>query len=185
MDLEPSVVARLRHGDVAALEICYRRFGPQLQRLCLRLLGRDRADDAVQEIFVQVLERADQFDGRSRFSTWLYRVSVNHCLKQLRREHRRATLPLSDSITSGWAEDDSRAFEAREQVERWLTQLDPAQRAVLVLRELQGLDYQHIAELLEVPLGTVMSRLHRARQKLIAWERGKPTPAPRQGVKPR
>lgn len=182
MDLDPSVLARLQLGDIAALEICYREFGPRVQRLCRRLVGRDQADDAAQEVFVKLHERAAQFSGKSRFSTWLYQVTMNHCLKRVERERRRDTLPLSDSTTCGWAEDDLRAVDDRDQVERWLRALAPALRAVLVLRELEGLDYKEIADVLRLPVGTVMSRLHRARQKLIELEREAKSPAPRLGV---
>ena len=97
MDLEASVISRLRAGDVGALEDCYRSFGPRVQRLCRRLVGRDQAEDAAQEVFVKVFERAAQFSGKSRFSTWLYQVTLNHCLKRLERERRRRTLELPHS----------------------------------------------------------------------------------------
>ena len=182
MDIDSSVIASLRAGDVAALEVCYRVFGPRVQRLCRRLLGGDRADDAAQEVFVKVFERAPQFRAESRFSTWLYQVTSNHCLKLLERERRRDTLPLSDSSTSAWAEDDLRAVDDRDQVEHWLAALSADQRAVLVLRELEGLDYSEIADVLALPVGTVMSRLHRARQKLIELESASRARSLRQGI---
>ncbi|HTF91023.1 MAG TPA: RNA polymerase sigma factor [Planctomycetota bacterium] len=166
MDLDASVIARLRAGDVDALELCYRSFGPRVQRLCRRLVGRDQAEDAAQEVFVKVFERAAQFSGKSRFSTWLYQITLNHCLQRSERERRRKTLPLPLDQVAPWAEAPMRAVDDRDQVESWIAQLCDEQRAVIVLRELEGLDYREIAEVLGVPIGTVMSRLSRAREKL-------------------
>jgi RNA polymerase sigma-70 factor, ECF subfamily len=171
MDLDASVIARLQGGDVAALEVCYRQFGPPVQRLCRRLVGRDGADDAAQEVFLRVLEHASQYTGRARFSTWLYQVATNHCLRRVERERIRTGAPLGEERAAGWAVDTLRAVDDRDEVERWLAEVTADQRAVLVLRELEGLDYAEIALVLGVPEGTVMSRLHRARQRLIELER--------------
>src|SRR5690349_7816119 len=78
MDLDASVIRRLQVGDMAAFEACYRSFGPRVQRLCRRLVGRDHAEDAAQEVFMKVFENAVQFSGKSRFSTWIYQVTLNH-----------------------------------------------------------------------------------------------------------
>jgi RNA polymerase sigma-70 factor (ECF subfamily) len=165
MELEAGDVARLRAGDVRALEACYRVFGARVLRLCRNLLGRERGEDAAQEVFVKVFERARSFSGRSSFSTWIYRVTVNHCLHVRERELRRVSEPLSES--SGVDADPFRGVDERESVERLLASLGPEHRDVLVLREVSGLDYREIAEVLGIPEGTVMSRLHRARRKLI------------------
>ncbi len=80
-DLDPSDIELLRRGDARGLEAAYRCFGPRVQRTCLALLGnRADAEDAAQEVFLKVFERARQFAGGARFSTWLYRITVNHGL---------------------------------------------------------------------------------------------------------
>lgn len=184
MELDAEALDRLRAGEIAALEQCYRTFGPRVQRLCRRMVGRDHADDAAQEVFVKVFEKAAQFQGRSSFSTWLYRLALNHCLKRLEGERRRRTFSLPHSQTSNWAESDMRAVDDRDQVEHWIAALKPEHRAVLVLRELEGLDYQQIGEVLDLPLGTVMSRLHRARTKLIELEQAPRVTSKKLGVIP-
>ncbi|MEO6707968.1 MAG: RNA polymerase sigma factor [Planctomycetota bacterium] len=184
MDLDASVIARLRAGDIDALEICYRSFGPRVQRLCRRLVGRDQAEDAAQEVFVKVFEHAAQFRGKARFSTWLYQVTLNHCLQRSERERLRKTLPLPIDQVAPWAEAPLRAIDDRDQVESWLAALNDEQRAVIVLRELEGLDYREIAEVLGVPAGTVMSRLSRAREKLTLIASAPRTASPHAKVLP-
>ncbi len=184
MELDAKVIARLCAGDIGALEDCYRAHGPRVQRLCRRLVGRDQADDAAQEVFVKVFENCAKFNAKSSFSTWLYRVTLNHCLKRLERERRRRSFSLPHSQTSDWGEAGLRAVDDRDQVEHWISTLNPEHRAVLVLREIEGLDYQQIADVLDLPVGTVMSRLHRARTKLIELERAPRVRATDLGVIP-
>ena len=120
---------------------------------------------------MKVFENCAKFSAKSSFSTWLYRVTLNHCLRLLERERRRRTFGLPHAQSSEWTDAGLRAVDDRDQVEHWISMLNPEHRAVLVLRELEGLDYQQIADVLELPVGTVMSRLHRARTKLIELER--------------
>ncbi|MBK8180604.1 MAG: RNA polymerase sigma factor [Planctomycetes bacterium] len=168
---DDDLIARLQAGDLGALESCYRLHGARIHGLCRRMLGRDHAEDAVQEVFVKVIERAAGFRGGSRLSTWLHQVAVNHCLKRLERERLRRTLEIPASAACRDGEERLRAVDDREQIERALSGLAPEQRAVIVLRELQGLDYAEIAAVLEIPVGTVMSRLFRARTRLLEQER--------------
>jgi RNA polymerase sigma-70 factor, ECF subfamily len=168
MDFDAPEIARLKAGDPGAQEACYRVFGLRVRRLCRHLLGRSHdAEDATQEVFLKLFERADQFSGEARFSTWIYRVTVNHCLNRLERERRRNAEPLAETDGASWAGDPLRAVDDRDAVASLLEKLPAEHRAVLLLREVEGLDYRQIAVALDLPLGTVMSRLHRARQRLI------------------
>jgi RNA polymerase sigma-70 factor (ECF subfamily) len=180
MDFDASDLARLRKGDAGALEACYRAFGARVRRLCRHLLGRSHdADDATQEVFLKVFERAGQFSGEARFSTWIYRLTVNHCLHLLERERLRRAEPLPDEAHPVWAAADrSSAVDDRELAERLLASLGGEQRAVLLLREVEGLDYREIAGALDLPLGTVMSRLHRARRRLLELAAARSTSPP-------
>ena len=166
---------RLRSGDAAALAPVFELFGLRVHRTALRMMGNQAdAEDVTQEIFLRVLEQANRFDGRSRFSTWLYRLAVRHCLNRIRQRGRRTA-----------AEDEAGARRARRGltrdaspierltaqddlalVDRLLSGLSPHYRACVVLREIEGFSYAEIAELLELPIGTVMSRLSRARALL-------------------
>jgi RNA polymerase sigma-70 factor (ECF subfamily) len=163
---------RCRAGDIGGLESVLRIHGARVLRLCRALLGNDAdAQDAAQEVFLRAFAKLATFDGNSRLSTWLYRLAMNHCLNERKARARRAR--RLDCERAGEPVDDSRspieraaAVEARERVDGLLAALSPDHRAVLVLRELEGLTYAAIAEVLEIPIGTVMSRLARARERL-------------------
>jgi RNA polymerase sigma-70 factor (ECF subfamily) len=174
MDVDRSLIQRLAAGEVAALEELYRRHGASIYRLCRQVLRQNAdAEDAVQEVFLKVFERASQFAGRARFSTWLYRTAVNHCLHRLDRERVRLTETLETTsraeVACGASPDpveSAQASEAREQLEGWMGRLSVEHRIVLHLREIEGATYEEIASALDVPKGTVMSRLARARSRL-------------------
>jgi RNA polymerase sigma-70 factor (ECF subfamily) len=173
MDPDRFLVERLRAGDSGALELAYRAHGARVYRLCLRLLLREpEAEDATQEVFLRCLERIQGFDGRARFTTWLHRLTTNHCLHRLEREELRRAEPLpeldhepGDGAASP-LEHAARA-EARETLATLLARLSSEHRSVLVLREIEQLSYAEIARTLAIPEGTVMSRLARAREQLV------------------
>jgi RNA polymerase sigma-70 factor (ECF subfamily) len=186
VDPDQELARALARREASALREAYERHGTRVQRLCLRLLGRVAdAEDAAQEVFVRLLERARDFDGRARFSTWLYRLTVNLCLHRLERERlRRARrLPADEGALVDPGEAPHEALsrnEARAHLSALLARLSGEHRAVLVLRELEGLSYREIAAVLALPEGTVMSRLSRARERLIELAATRPAvdPAP-------
>ena len=163
---------RLKTGDITALTPIFRYFGPRVHRLSRSLMGNDAdAEDATQEIFLRVFDQAHNFDGRARFSTWLYRLAVRHCLNKIKQRRRRTAAeqrepasrsPQADPAVRLIAEDE------RAMLDALLMTLPPHYRACIVLREIEGCSYARIAELLDVPRGTVMSRLARARKVLQA-----------------
>jgi RNA polymerase sigma-70 factor (ECF subfamily) len=189
-ELDARTIERLRCRDVAALETAYRLHAGMLLRLARNLLADPcEAEDAVQEIFLKVFERAHQFDGMARFSTWLHRLAVNHCLNRLEHERRRRTVVLPEDDALPEADDQTpvdlaptpletaHRNESRARLERLLARLPDEQRAVFALREIEGLAYAEIAAELGVPVGTVMSRLARARARLLELL-GRPSESP-------
>jgi RNA polymerase sigma-70 factor (ECF subfamily) len=177
MDPDRSLASKLRDGEAGALEEAYRRHGTGVYRLCLRILGRaPDAEDATQEIFLKLLERASSFDGRSRLTTWIHRIAVNHCLNHLEKERLRDSASLARDEDLAGAPADSpferlTRAEAGERLQRLLLRLSPEHRVAIVLREIEELSYEEIAQTLEVPVGTVMSRLARARERLVLLAR--------------
>jgi RNA polymerase sigma-70 factor (ECF subfamily) len=167
-ELDGETVRRLAARERAALAECFRLHGPRVWRLARGILGQAAdADDATQEIFLRVQEKAASFDGSGPFSAWLRRLAVNHCLNRL--EQRRRDGARRDACEPDALVTPPRAtFETAEALERALARLPPEQRAALVLRELDGLSYREIADALAIPIGTVMSRLARARERLLA-----------------
>ncbi|MGE5554186.1 MAG: sigma-70 family RNA polymerase sigma factor [Betaproteobacteria bacterium] len=153
-----------------------RTYGPKVYTLVRRMVGDD-ADDLVQEVFLQVYRALPQFRGDAQVGTWLYRIATNRCLDHLRR-HRRTqgrvvsldehTQAAHDSVSVAGPSPEvaTEAQDLSREVWRCLASLPPDLRAVEVLRDLHGLEYRKIAAVLGVPLGTVQSRLHRARNLL-------------------
>jgi RNA polymerase sigma-70 factor (ECF subfamily) len=165
---ERALVERHRYGDPGAFEEVYERFGEMVFNLALRLAGdREEAADLTQEAFLRVYRHLGKFGGRSTLKTWVYRVALNHCRSRLAR--RRSAEPL------GAAEpvDPARGPEARalagdagRRVAAALAALPPAFREAVVLRDLEGLSYEEIAEVTGAPLGTVKVHIFRARKEL-------------------
>ena len=174
---DPNTLARLKAGDMTALGAVFKLYGLRVYRLVRRMMGNEAdAVDATQEIFVRAFEQAHKFDGRSEFYTWLYRLAVWHCLNKL-KQRKRADANLRSASAGVWAarqESTPTPLEnliAEEQsglLDRAVLLLPPNYRACLVLREVEGLSYAQIATYLEIPVGTVMSRLARARRTLRA-----------------
>ena len=170
---EPRRIAAAQAGDRAALDRLLRDHQPQIHAICRRITGNDAdALDATQDALIAVVRGLARFDGRSKFSTWVYRVTTNTCLDELRRRRRRPVTGLHDDTGEGPEVADPASATATEQVDDRLL-LDEALatlpddfRAAVVLRDLCQLDYAEIAEVLEVPAGTVRSRIARGRAQL-------------------
>jgi len=139
------------------------------------MVGLEDAADLTQQVFLQVFERIGQFSGRSKVSTWIYRVAVNEALQHLRRSNRPkiGILEQEPMDRSRSSEDKS---DEKELLEQALSRLEPELRSTFLLREVEGLSYTEIAQALGIPQGTVGSRLNRARLELqqhlidLGWE---------------
>ncbi len=173
-DLEEAA-RRVAAGDRAAFDSIVRSTQQPLLRTATRILGnREEALDVLQEAYVRAFDalvetRAEaRFDGRSRVSSWLYRVVVNASLDALRSRRRRPTVPLLDLEveTSASGGNDAEARVALSDLARMLDLLPEEQRAALVLRELEGLSNAEVAAVLETTEGAIEQRLIRARATL-------------------
>lgn len=180
------LVEGLRRGDAAAYRELVREYEHRVFTIAFRMLGnRQEAEDVAQDVFVSLIRSIHSFRGESQFSTWLFRVAVNHVknhVKYLRR--RRQQLKVAWDAHEGWepqAADDGhfptvgridrpdQETSARELAAKALSALGEIEdefREALVLREIEGLSYDQIAEITGVPEGTVKSRIHRARAAL-------------------
>ena len=170
---------RAKQGDQEAFERLVLNNQNRVYTLALRLVNdREDAADLAQEAFVKAWQGLGSFQGESSFATWIYRLTTNACIDWLRKQKRREAVEPAVSLDdedSGWAEpagwdqDPQLQLERREvgQALAWaLDRLPEWQRRVLTLRELSGLSYQEIGEALELDLGTVKSRISRARLTL-------------------
>ncbi|MHC5024507.1 MAG: RNA polymerase sigma factor [Planctomycetota bacterium] len=170
-EVPTETIRACQEGDLEALGIIYRATAEQVFRVALRLLGcHADAEDATQQIFLRLHRKIASFDRRSRFSTWLYRVATNHCLNML--AGRRVLAPLARVADDRALLDDPPAGGTADvgeapSVATLLECLHPDDRAAIVLKDVEGLTYRELALALGVPAGTVMSRLHRARRRLL------------------
>ncbi len=174
MNDDTAVIGQVRAGDSGAFGILVRKYQERLFH-CLANLSGDmhEAEDLAQEAFVQAFLKIRTFQGQSSFFTWLYRIAFNLTVSRLRR--KRPHTSLGDRHESGETEpvdagenvlDKLARDERAAQVQAALATLTPDYRAILVLREMEACDYETIAEILNLPLGTVRSRLFRARMEL-------------------
>jgi len=163
------LVHRFLAGDRRAFDELMSAHEDRVFSICLRIMrDREHALDAVQETFVKVFRRADHFTGESAFSTWLYRVAVNTCYDQLRKLKRRHADPLPETndpidVSAG---DELTAVELRPDLQSALERISDEFRAAVILSDLEGLPLADVAEILGVPVGTVKSRVFRARRQL-------------------
>lgn len=173
MDLEDladgHLVARAQAGSLAAFEELVRRHRDRAYRVAYRMLGdRGDAEDATQDALVQAWRALPRFRADAKFSTWIYRIVTNRCLNAQRAS--RPTDALAD-VHEAPASRPDELVEAKvrlEQVRLAIADLSAEQRSVLVLREFEGCTYEEIAEVLDLSVSAVKSRLHRARRELMA-----------------
>lgn len=183
-DDDLTLIRAIRRGESAAWTPLLSRHQDRVYAVCVRMVGdRELALDLAQDTLVKVIQGLDSYDGRSQLSTWITRIAINVCLSKLRSEKLRRHASLD--APSGGTDDPGRTFaestaQTREQfaaervqsgedrrlVLAALMRIDPEQRAILVLRDSRGMDYERIAEVLGVAVGTVKSRLFRARTAL-------------------
>jgi RNA polymerase sigma-70 factor (ECF subfamily) len=151
-------------GDERAIRWVLDRYRDRVVRLATHVLHNPReAEDVAQDAFVKAFRQIGQFRGESGFYAWLYRIVINLCLDRMRRKSATAELPLEESICNFVAINPD--VEKRLLVEHVLNSLTPPMRAALILREVEGLEYSEIADVLSIPLGTVRSRLNTAREQ--------------------
>jgi RNA polymerase sigma-70 factor (ECF subfamily) len=166
---DADLVAAAKAGDRTAVDQLLRRHAESVYALCRRLTGNaDDAADASQEAMIAIARGLHRFDGRSTFATWVYRVATNACLDELRRRRRRPEpTELTEADLARVATEPQTVVVTRLDVDEALRRLPLGYRAAVVLRDLCGFDYAEIAALLDVPVGTVRSRISRGRAALV------------------
>jgi RNA polymerase sigma-70 factor (ECF subfamily) len=181
---ERMLIRRLQDRDERAFEEVVRLYENKVYNLVYRMIGSsEEAEDLAQEVFVTVFKSIDSFRGEAKFSTWLYRIAANHCknrMKYLGRRSYKQTGELDEAAEREAQKAQPSAIrpqvdgpdavleglELERLVQRSMQALDEEHREVIVLRDLEDLSYEEIAQITGVELGTVKSRLHRARLQL-------------------
>jgi RNA polymerase sigma-70 factor (ECF subfamily) len=179
---DETLVRLAREGDGSAREELFHRYRNDAYRVAKRLLGHEEdALDVVQEAMLKAFSALKNFDGRSGFRTWLLRIVNNAAFDSGRRRKRRREYRIGDDEANNHepATEDDPARRLRQQdlgvtLQQALNRLSPTIRTTFVLHAEQDLSYKEIAEIQDVPIGTVMSRIHAAREKLQAvldWDK--------------
>lgn len=174
---EEILIQKASRGDSAAFETLVVTYEKGIYNLAFRLVGdREDAMDITQEVFLKAYQALSRFRGDSRFSTWIYRVCVNASLDHLRKKQKQPPHSLDEplylkesSVTREVADESENVEDSVEtkfmssDVLAILKEIDPAHRAIILLCDVRGYSYQEIADILGLSMGTVKSRLHRAR----------------------
>lgn len=181
LSFENEIIKSVLKGDVQAYEAIVRSYEKKVYNLALRMVGNpDDAADMAQETFIKAYKALGSFRSDSKFSVWLYRIATNVCLDFLRRKSRSNTVSLTADDDDGDAQLDIPDLNGNPEeelsrkltidaVQRGLQTLGEQQRSILVLREINGLSYEKIAQTLDIDIGTVKSRIFRARKRLCAF----------------
>ncbi|MBT3201053.1 MAG: sigma-70 family RNA polymerase sigma factor [Phycisphaerales bacterium] len=187
---DATLVQRFRQGDMESFSLLVAKYQDRIYNMLLRMCGRPAdAEELAQEAFLRAMERIGQFHGRSKFYTWLFRIAANLAISHRRRGGRIKFHSLTgpedgdssagDALTSSLASkrqigphQAAAAAETNEFVMDALGELDEEFRLVIVLRDIEEMDYAQVADVMNVPVGTVKSRLHRARAMLRDKLRG-------------
>lgn len=166
-----NLLERVRTGDTSGAGELFERYAPALLRFTDRMLSdRGAAEEVTQEVFVKVISRAHQYDGRAEVSSWLFAIAANACRDRRRRERRATVLPLeavAEPVQKGEGiESILSQRERRDAVRQALSALSDEQREALVLARYHGLPYAEIASVLGISVGAVKTRIFRAVEAL-------------------
>lgn len=166
------LVRLLQNGDMGAFDQLFNRHQELVYNVARKMMGNeDDAQDLLQEVFLRVYEKIDKFKPKpASFSTWLYRLTVNLCIDELRKQKKDATIvPLEEALSEMQAdtpEDNALSGDLERQVYKALDSLREKERVIIILRYMEGLSHEELAQVFKCSVGRVKSRLHEARHKL-------------------
>jgi RNA polymerase sigma-70 factor, ECF subfamily len=163
---ELEAIQRCQAGDIAGLHVLYEMHRKKVYNLSWRMLGTPQdGEDALQEVFLKVFDRIKNYRGDSAFSTWLYRMTTNHCLDLLRRRKILTFLGFENAPEAQEKKDSEKAVNLglSPVIVKALGKLPEKQKACLLMREMDDLSYEDIASALQLSLGSVKSNIHRAK----------------------
>lgn len=172
-DIAKDILIRASQGDMQAFEEVYKSSSSFVYNVAYRVVNnREDAMEVAQEVFMIIHHKLKGFRFESSFKTWVYRITANYAINFAKKNSRAKTVPFEDSFGEGAVLNEAQARmdqEHRNQlVENLLAELNPDQRACVVLRDIQGLSYEEIAQALNININTVRSRLKRSREKLLS-----------------
>lgn len=180
---EQKLIQRASGGDPSAFNQLMAQHEKKMYAVALRMFSnREDAQDCLQEAMLRVYRAIGGFKGQSSFSTWIYRITMNTCLDELRRKKNKQSASLDSLLEQGWSPVDAGGTperhavraEVRRELNRAIQELPEDMRSAVVLRDIQGFSYEEIAVMLDANVGTIKSRISRAREKLRGKLKEKP-----------
>jgi RNA polymerase sigma-70 factor (ECF subfamily) len=174
---DEDLIEKFQRGDIYAYELIVKRYKDQLLNFVYRFLGNhEEAEDVVQETFLRVYRNRHAYQRVAKFSTWIYTIAGNLARTELRRRNRRRIFSLSSMGVEDKDYEISDEFASPEKhtntvlseaiIQKEINKLSPKFREVIILRDIQELSYEEISKIIRVPIGTVKSRVNRARLRL-------------------
>ncbi len=175
---ENEIIKRARDGDEKAFEYIVKKYQNRVANLIFKIIGdQDIVEDLTQEVFLRVMESLKDYKFGSAIYTWIYRITVNICIDEIRKRQRSRAYSLDNILSQNPKSEPSyspveRTFERREMreiIENAISKLPTEYKTVIVLREFEDLSYEEIAKILKIRVGTVKSRIFRARKLLAEY----------------
>jgi RNA polymerase sigma-70 factor (ECF subfamily) len=178
---EKMLIDRCKNGDIYAFEELIENHQKKVYNIAFRMVGNEQdAYDIVQEVFIKVFKSINKFKGDSAFSTWLYRITTNVCIDEIRKRKKAKLISLDAPLSIQGDEvkleipdnkaqesfEEAERKEVREEIIKAINELNESHKAIIILRDINGYSYDEIANILECSLGTVKSRINRARGAL-------------------
>ena len=172
-DIAKDILIRASQGDMQAFEDVYKASNSFVYNVAYRVVNnREDALEVAQEVFLIIYHKLKEFRFESSFKTWAYRITANYAINYAKKTARAKTVPFEESFGEGSVVNDVQVQMDQEHqsqlIEKLLGELNPDQRACVVLRDIQGLSYEEIAQALNININTVRSRLKRSREKLLS-----------------
>lgn len=177
---EENLLKKSKNGDIEAFEELIKGYQKKVFNIALRMIGDyEDASELAQEVFIKIFKSIRNFKEESTFSTWVYKITTNVCLDELRKRKNKRIISLDEEIKHDSGESQIQIVdpglspeallekkEIKKAVIEAIEELSPEHRIVIIYREMQGLNYEDIARIVKCPVGTVKSRINRARQEL-------------------
>lgn len=172
---EERLIQKASKGDASAFNELMAMHERRMYAVALRMCNNhEDAQDCLQEAMLRIFRAISGFKGQSSFSTWVYRITMNTCLDELRRRKNRPNTSLDDLLDSGWAPSDETdtperhavRSEKRRNIQQMIRELPEDMRSAIILRDIEGYSYDDIADILGANVGTIKSRISRGREKL-------------------
>ncbi len=172
-DISIDIIAKAAGGDIEAFGDIYRKTSTFVYNVALRITNNsENADEVTQDVFMKIYKNFKNFNSLSSLNTWIYRITVNTAINRLKAEKRHTAGRIDyDPAVQPVSQKEAvrNNIDSKERISVLLSALNPDQRACIVLREIEGLNYREIARTLRINVNTVRSRLKRARQRLLAF----------------